>query len=81
HDTPPPPFDKIAKDWDGFIETLTGPLMTAWAAGDRARVVTEWQALIDKYSNMSFYEALVQGLPHWGEDDLYLFGALGIGSG
>lgn len=80
-DTPPPPFDQIAKDWDGFIESLTAPLMKAWANGDKARVVAEWQSLIDRYTNMSFYEALVQGLPQWNAEDLYLFGALGIGSG
>ncbi len=81
HDTPPPPFDKIARDWDNFITNLTSRLMTAWAASDLAGIVSAWQRLIDQYSHVSFYEALVQGIPQWDEDDLYLFGALGIGSG
>lgn len=82
---PPGPFQQISTDWSNFINGLIGPLYTAWQAaqgnGDYSQVITLWQGMIDSYKNVSFYEAIRAGIPSWTDDDVALFGALGIGSG
>ncbi|NJM24073.1 MAG: hypothetical protein HC907_38660 [Richelia sp. SM1_7_0] len=40
-----------------------------------------WQGYIYRYQNVSFYEAVRQGIPSWTDEDANKFGALGIGSG
>lgn len=78
---PPGPFAAIKQDWLDFVGPLTTPLNTGYANNDMAAVQAAWQELITKYRDMSFYEALVQGIPKWTTEDLNLFGALGMGSG
>lgn len=83
--TPPEPFRRIAADWGKFIGQFTTPLYAAWQRaqgnGQWGPVVQTWQGYIDKYKNVSFFEAVRTGIPQWSDEDLVKFGALGIGSG
>lgn len=77
----PPPglFARIQTDFNAFVSRFTEPIYAAW--GNWALVTQEWQKLIDQYRNMTFYEAVVKGIPSWTTEDLNAFGALGVGSG
>lgn len=76
---PPGLFDRINNDFNAFINPISQRIYNVW--GDWDRVTQEWQRLIDEYRNMSFYEAVVRGIPQWTTEDLNAFGALGVGSG
>ena len=80
---PPGRFAGIKADWDDFVEPFINEINSAWSGGggDPAALQPVWQGLIDKYANKSFYQALVEGIPQWGPEELNAFGALGIGSG
>lgn len=77
----PPPglFARINADFNTFVSQFTTPIYAVW--GDWDLVAQEWQKLIDQYRNMTFYEAIVKGIPSWTTEDLNAFGALGVGSG
>jgi tryptophan 2-monooxygenase len=75
---PPGEFAQIQTDWNNFIGQFVTALDQAWAAGTVQQL---WQQYISQYAQVSFYEALVQGIPTWGPAQLAAFGALGIGSG
>jgi tryptophan 2-monooxygenase len=83
--TPPGPFAQLNTDWGNFVGGLVNPLNTAWQAaqqsGDYSKVISLWQQIITQYKDVSFYEALRQGIPQWTDDQVAMFGALGIGSG
>lgn len=80
--TPPPgPFLQIQQDWDAFIDPFVDQINAAYDAGGLAAIAPVWQGFIDQYAGMSFYQALAQGIPTWGPEQLNAFGALGIGSG
>ncbi|MDY6936465.1 MAG: FAD-dependent oxidoreductase [Cyanobacteriota bacterium] len=88
-------FKKIGEDWGNFISKLVKPLQEAWKelatakqqGDDReyeekcAKVKEIWQGYIYRYQNVSFYQAVRQGIPSWTDEDVNKFGALGIGSG
>ena len=88
-------FKRIGKEWNGFVNKLVAPLKKAWkelATAKRKDNTQEyeqkrkklrqiWQGYIYRYQNVSFYEALRQGIPSWKDEDANKFGALGIGSG
>jgi tryptophan 2-monooxygenase len=88
---PPGPFKRIQRDYDGFISPLTKEIYAPWIKATQSQgsqrekyfedVAEVWQRYIDRYKNMSFYEAVQQGIPHWTTEDLNAFGALGVGSG
>lgn len=80
-DDAPGPFAAIARAFGAFSNQLTEPVWTPWKAGDREGVRMAWQALIDRYADVSFLTALAQGIPEWSPADLDAFGALGMGSG
>lgn len=79
--SPPAPgmFAQIETDWADFITPFINALDDAWP--NMEKVHNLWQEYIDTYGRMSFYEALVQGIPGWGPAEFAAFGALGIGSG
>jgi tryptophan 2-monooxygenase len=83
--TPPGPFAQLQTDWGNFVNSFVTPLNAAWqqaqSSGDYSKVIQLWQAIIDDYKDVSFYEALRQGIPSWTDDQVAMFGALGIGSG
>src|SRR5947207_368103 len=70
--TPPGEFAQIQADWNNFIGQFVTALDQAWANG---AVQPLWQQYINQYAQMSFYEALVQGIPTWGPTQLAAFGA------
>lgn len=88
-------FERIGKDWKDFVNKLVKPLKDAWGElatakqkGDtgeyeqkREKLREIWQGYIYRYQNVSFYEAVRQGVPNWTDEDVNKFGALGIGSG
>lgn len=88
-------FERIGKEWKDFVAKLVDPLKKAWAElatakqkGDseeykqkRQKLREIWQGYIYRYQNVSFYEAVRQGIPSWTDEDVNKFGALGIGSG
>lgn len=78
--TPPGEFEQIHTDWDNFITPFIDELNTAWGLGLEA-VQQLWQSYIDKYANISFYQALFQSGLNWTPEDFNAFGALGVGSG
>ena len=80
---PPGRFVAIQAAWDAFTEPFVEEINQAWqhGGGDPAALVPVWQGYVDRYANVSFYEALVEGIPQWGPEELNAFGALGIGSG
>lgn len=80
---PPGQFLGIAADWEAFTEPFVHEVNAAWTDSDHdpLALAPVWQKYIDKYANVSFYDALVEGIPTWGPDELNAFGALGIGSG
>lgn len=78
--TPPGQFEKIENDWSNFIGMFVSALDNAWSKGV-VEVQKLWQSYIDQYAQLSFYQALVQGIPGWGPSEFAAFGALGIGSG
>ena len=95
-DLPPDPdFERIGKDFKAFVDKLVKPLKEAWRElanakqkGDvqeyeqkRKKLTQIWQGYIYRYQNVSFYEAVRQGIPTWTDEDANKFGALGIGSG
>lgn len=82
--TPPPgPFQQIAADFFTFIGPLLNNIWTPWREDppDLAQVQRIWQSYIDRYANMSVYEALRQGIPKWTTKDFNAFAALGVGTG
>ena len=64
-----------------FIGELVSPLNQAWQNQEMDEVIHTWQTYIDRYKNLSFYNAVQRGIPGWTEEDVNKFGALGIGSG
>ena len=88
-------FKKIGDDWNKFVNQLVEPLIKAWQElatakqeGDdreyeekRTKLRQIWQGYIYRYQNVSFYQAVRQGIPSWTDEDVNKFGALGIGSG
>jgi len=88
-------FERIGKEFNGFVNKLVEPLKKAWGElatakekGDakeyeqeRKKLREIWQGYIYRYQNVSFYEAVRQGIPSWTDEDANKFGALGIGSG
>lgn len=78
---PPGPFQAIKDAFIAFTGEVMNDVDDAYAAGDLAAVRTAWQALIDRYHNTSFYEAMASGIPSWTTEDLNAFGALGMGGG
>ena len=80
---PPGPFQQIAKDFFTFMGPLLSNIWTPWAQDppDLAQVQQIWQSYINRYANMSVYEALRQGIPQWTTEDFTAFGALGVGTG
>lgn len=78
---PPGQFVQLQTDWDTFIGSFVNQINQAYASGGMQQVAQVWQQYIDQYAGLSFYEALVQGIPQWTPEDFNAFGALGIGSG
>ncbi len=78
---PPAPFAAIRAAWDAFTDPIVQSVNDAWNSGGVQALAPVWQGLIDRYANMSFYEALVDGIPDWGPEELNAFGALGMGAG
>jgi tryptophan 2-monooxygenase len=78
---PPGPFGRLQADLDGFVAPLLAGVWTPWRRRDWDGVRRAWQGYIDRYANISFYQALKAGIPHWTTGDFNAFGALGIGSG
>ena len=74
-------FRAIGQAWSQFSNGLWQPLQEAWQSQDRDRLRQIWQSYIDRYKNLTFYEGVRQGIPHWTDEELNAFGALGIGSG
>lgn len=79
--TPPGPFKKINNDWNNFLNPIVDKVFTPWQKGDLNTVKKVWQQYINTWKNVSFYAALVKGIPQWTTADLTMFGALGVGSG
>ncbi|HKR11537.1 MAG TPA: NAD(P)/FAD-dependent oxidoreductase [Pyrinomonadaceae bacterium] len=80
---PPSPFTKITADFYGFMGPLLKNIWTPWMQEppDLSQVQKVWQSYIDRYANMSVFEALRQGIPQWTTEDFTAFGALGVGTG
>lgn len=80
---PPGPFTKIMSDFYGFMSPLLKNIWTPWMQNppDLDQVQQIWQTYINKYANMSVFEALRQGIPQWTTEDFTAFGALGVGTG
>ena len=80
---PPGRFAAIQAAWDPFTEPFAEKINQAWqqGGGDPAALVPAWQGYVDRYANVSFHEALAEGIPQWAPKELNAFGALGIGSG
>ena len=74
-------FRAIGQAWSQFSNGLWQPLQEAWQSQDRDRLRQIWQSYIDRYKDLTFYEGVRQGIPHWTDEELNAFGALGIGSG
>ena len=88
-------FKKIGDDWNKFVNHLVEPLIKAWQElatakqkgndreyeEKRTKLRQIWQGYIYRYQNVSFYQAVRQGIPSWTDEDVNKFGALGIGSG
>jgi tryptophan 2-monooxygenase len=79
--SPPGIFQAIADDFADWVAFLSAPLYAPWSHGDMVGVRKVWQRYIDTYKDMSFYEAVVQAMPHWTYETRNAFGALGVGSG
>lgn len=80
--TPPPGlFNQLSNDFNDWIGPMVQSIQVPLEEGNYSQCVKVWQALIDKYKDTSFYEALVEGIPSWTTEDLIAFGALGVGSG
>lgn len=88
-------FERIGNEFNAFVNKLVEPLKKAWGElatakekGDtqeyeqkRKQLTQIWQGYIYRYQNVSFYEAVRQGISSWTDEDANKFGALGIGSG
>lgn len=79
-DPPPGPFRAIHDEFNAFVTPLLDALWVPWSQGNMAAVQAKWQEYIDKYSMVSFYEG-VQAGTNWNQQQMTLFGALGMGSG
>lgn len=79
----PPPgiFQNIAHDFDDWIGPITDKIYAPWQQGNMSAVQQIWQSYIDQYKNVSFYQAVAEGIPQWNSECLNAFGALGLGSG
>jgi tryptophan 2-monooxygenase len=78
---PPGPFASIADDFNAFVGPLMNKIYGPWQQGNLSAVRQIWQAYVDRYKNMSFFEGLADGIPKWTTEDFNAFGALGMGSG
>jgi len=78
---PPGPFGRIQADLNRFIDPFLEIIWKPWRKRDWMGVQRAWQRTIDRFGNISFYEALKAGIPQWTADDFTAFGSLGIGSG
>ena len=78
---PPAPFKGIADAFTDWIDTFANRIYPPWQNGDLKTVQQIWQEWITQYKDVSFYQAVVEGIPSWTSEDLNAFGALGVGSG
>ena len=79
--TPPAPFDQIVADFDNWSGPIIDSVQTPLNNGDWQGARQAWQILITKYANMSFLQAVAEGIPSWTAEQLNQFGAIGLGSG
>ncbi|HEX8646424.1 MAG TPA: NAD(P)/FAD-dependent oxidoreductase [Thermoleophilaceae bacterium] len=78
---PPGPFKAIKDAFIAFTGQVMNDVDDAYASGDMVALQKAWQALIHRYRNTSFFEAMASGIPSWTTEDLNAFGALGMGGG
>ena len=77
---PPPPFDRISREFGEFLDPLTNKLAAAYNSRDLSNVQKVWQEFLDQYASNSFFDAVAEGTG-WGKEDIAAFGALGTGQG
>lgn len=77
----PQPFSKIQSLWNLFIEPLATKIRRAWRKGNLDAVREMWQKDIDRYEYMSLYQVLREQSPFMNQEQINIFGELGIGHG
>lgn len=77
----PQPFAEIKLLWKEFSKPLVEKLHQAWALNDLDEVRKLWQNIIDQYKYISFYQALREQSLIKNEEQINIFGTIGIGYG
>jgi tryptophan 2-monooxygenase len=82
---PPDIFGQIQSDFGAYLQGLIGAILEPWYNGGQppqvAQVVRTWQNYLDKYKDMTMYDAVRAGIPGWMTEQFNAFSALGVGSG
>lgn len=99
--SPPPPFNKVHDSWialitqgwtdnDGKVYKPSSDITKSLKSGDLAQAQIDWQSYINRFTNSSFYAAMLEiftsdnppgGVKWTYPEDFEIFGALGVGSG
>jgi tryptophan 2-monooxygenase len=72
---------KIMTEFSEAFGKMLEPLKSAQEAGDVEGYRHAWGVLQDRFEGMSFREGVKAALPDWGDRQMKVFGAVGIGSG
>lgn len=82
---PPALFRRIADDWARFVTKEVQPLAEMLANAEYESAGARWQRLLIEapweWSRISFRDALGRLFPDWSDEEIALFGTLGIGAG
>ena len=76
----PPRYDEVASAFQNALQPASAALQRRWAKKGTAGLHEFWQHAVSTYSRKTFYEAVNDG-GLWTDDELNLFGSLGVGTG
>ncbi|MEJ2109553.1 MAG: NAD(P)/FAD-dependent oxidoreductase [Acidobacteriota bacterium] len=73
----PLPLQRVSKKWADLVERIIAEKKKQVL--DRESLRDFWQELVDRYANITFYQALVED--GWDNEEISIFGSLGLGTG